>query len=695
MAELLLEIMSEEIPARMQGRAAEDLKRLVVKGLAAAGLTPGEARAFATPRRLTAVVGDVAERQPDSREERRGPKADAPEKAIAGFLGSVGLSRDDVEERETPKGTFLFAVVERQGRPAADVVKDVVETVLADFPWPKSMRWTDHTVRWVRPVHGILCLLGGTTVAATFGPVTASNETRGHRFLAPGVIQVKDFADYGAKLRAAMVVLDAAERRATIAEAAAALATEEGLTLRDDPGLLDEVTGLVEWPVVRMGRIDETFMEVPSEVLITSMRSHLKHFSLLAGDGSMAPRFIVVANMEASDGGAAIVAGNERVLRARLADARFFWDQDRAQSLENRIPKLAERIFHAKLGTDGDKAERMAELVRVLCPFIPGAEADAAERAARLAKCDLTSEMVGEFPELQGIMGRYYALHDGEPPAVADAIADHYAPQGPGDRCPTQPLSVAVALADKLDSLIGFFGIDEKPTGSKDPFALRRAALGVIRLIMENGLRLPLREPIHEGHRLFAKYGVNFHALGHDEPEVAGHLLDFFADRLKVHLREEGVRHDLVTAVLALGGEDDLVRLVNRVRALQAFLGTDDGANLLTAYKRATNIVRIEEKKDGVSYDGDVDPARLTQDEEKALHQRLNAATALIGRAVGEERFTDAMGDLADLRAPLDAFFDRVTVNTDDGDLRANRLRMLARVRAALGGVADFSRIEG
>jgi len=695
MAELLLEILSEEIPARMQARAADDLKRLVTKGLADAGLAHGKVAAFVTPRRLALVVEGVPERQADVREERRGPRADAPQKAIDGFLGSVGLRRDQLVEQATPKGTFLIAVIEKKGGPSRDILGGIVEAALAALPWPKSMRWAGHKVRWVRPVQSILCLLDGQPVPVSFGPIAAGDTTRGHRFMAPQPFAVTGFADYNERLAAAKVMLDPAERRALIARTAGERAAAEGLTVKDDPGLLDEVAGLVEWPVVRIGRIDAAYMDLPPEVLSGTMRANQKYLSLLQADGRLAARFAVVANMETADGGAAVIAGNERVLRARLSDAKFFWDQDRKVTLESRVPKLGERVFHAKLGTDGDRVERLTGLVRVIAPHVPGAATDEAVRAALLCKADLTTGMVGEFPELQGIMGRYYALNDGEAAAVSDAVAQHYAPKGPDDACPTAPVSVAVALADKIDTLVGFFGIDEKPTGSKDPFALRRAALGIIRLIVENELRLPLGEPIREAYRLYAKGGISFHALGRDEPAVERDLLDFVADRLKVHLREQGVRHDLVAAVFALGGEDDLVRLLARVEALQGFLATEDGANLLTAYKRASNIVRIEEKKDGAAHDGAIASALLAQTEERALFDGLERATPAIAAAVNGERFGEAMSTLAGLRAPVDAFFDHVTVNADEADLRANRLRLLSRIRSALGGVADFSRIEG
>lgn len=689
MAELLLEIFSEEIPARMQARAAEDLQRLVVDGLGKNGLTGDGVRTYVTPRRLVLVIEGLPVAGPDVSEEKRGPRVGAPEQALNGFLASSGLKLDELEQRDTGKGVFYFAVINRKGRATVEVLKEVVEAAMADFPWPKSQRWGANTVRWVRPLQSILCLFDGAVVPVTFGPISAGNVSRGHRFLAPAEFAVADFADYAAKLAAAKVMLDPVERRHAILSQAEAAAAREGLSLRADDGLLAEVTGLVERPNVLVGTIDDKFMGVPQEVLITSMRAHQKYFSLMNGD-KLAPRFLVTSNMEASDGGAAIVAGNERVLRARLSDAAFFWDTDRKARLDSRLPKLAERLFYAKLGTMADKVERMKVLARHLTAFVGNAPAADAERAAELAKADLSTEMVGEFPELQGIMGRYYALNDGEKPGVADAIAEHYSPLGPSDKVPTAPLSVCASLADKIDSLVGFFAIDEKPTGSKDPFALRRAALGVIRLVVENGLRLPLFTLFQFAHAQF-KPGT----LSGDPKRVAEDLMEFFADRLKVHLKEKGVRHDLVNAVFGLGDEDDLVRMLARVDALGDFLGSDDGANLVIAYRRAANIVRIEEKNDGISYAGPADAGALVEAEEKALHAALAEVRQAANSALKAEDFAGAMAALARLRRPVDAFFDKVTVNTDQPAIRANRLKLLAEIGAAMGEVADFARIEG
>jgi len=685
MPELLLELFSEEIPARMQARAAADLERLVCDALNEAGLAWETVAAHATPRRLTLVVDGVPAAQPDTREERRGPRVDAPDKAIDGFLRATGLSRDDCEARDTGKGTFLFAVIERRGRPTAELLAELLPAACAALPWPKSMRWGAGETRWVRPLHGILALFDGAVVPFSFAGVDSGDESRGHRFLAPDAFAVTDFRDYREKLRAARVIIDADERGREIQAQAEALAAAEGLRLVADPALVAENAGLTEWPVCLLGRFDERFLEVPPEVLQTTLRVNQKYLSLTGADGALAPRFVAVANLEAEDGGRQIVAGNEYVTTARLADAEFFWQQDRKQSLESRLPALDDMVFHERLGSVGDKVRRIEQLAGLLAGHL-GADPDEARRAARLAKADLVSDMVYEFPELQGLMGRYYALNDGEAPVVAEAVGQHYAPQGPGDDCPSAPVSVAVALADKLDTLVGFWTIDEKPTGSRDPFALRRAALGVIRLILENGLRLPLLGTFGQAAAL---YGED------DAGGLAVDLLSFFADRLKVHLREQGVRHDLISAVFALSAEDDLVRLMARVAALRGLIDSDDGANLLTAYRRAANILRIEEKKDGGSYDPPADPAAFVEAEEAALKTALDGAGDVADGALRREDFPSAMAALAGLRAPVDRFFDTVTVNAPASDLRANRLRLLAEIRATVNRVADFSQIEG
>ena len=702
MAELLLELFSEEIPARMQGRAAGDLKRLVTDKLKAAGLDFGRAEAFVTPRRLTLVVDGLPDKQPDISEEKRGPRADAPEKAVQGFLNANGLTLDQCETRETPKGSFLFAVVESKGRATADVLPGLLAEAVGELGWPKSMRWGAGSMRWVRSLQRVLCLFAGQPVSfETQNSVPMGAVSVGHRFHAPAEIAVTGFEDYRAKLRDAYVVLDPAERREIIASQAETVAKDEKLVVRDDPGLLDEVAGLVEWPCVLMGEIDDAFMDVPAEVLITSMRTHQKYFALLDRKEKLANRFLVVANMDAPEGSETrdnIISGNERVLRARLSDAKFFWDQDRKRPLASRVAALEEMVFHAKLGSLEQKVTRIAALAAELVPFIPECDIDEARSAATLAKADLTTEMVFEFPELQGVMGRYYALNDNEKETVADAIADHYSPLGPNDGCPTAPISVAVALADKIDTLVGFFAIDEKPTGSRDPYALRRAALGVIRLIIENGLRLPLREAFRKAYWGYSEAVPDFEKAlenGHRPKILERELLDFFADRLKVHLREQGVRHDLISAVFALGDEDDLVRLLARVDALKQFLDTDDGENLLVAYRRAANIVRIEEKKDSATYDPEPSADAFEQDEERALHASLQTSATASSALLQDEDFNAAMSELASLRAPVDEFFDRVTVNADQPDLRKNRLRLLAAIGSTLGQVADFSKIEG
>lgn len=689
MAELLLEVLSEEIPARMQAQAAADLERLVGGGLAEANLAFTGARRFVTPRRLALIVEGLPLAQPDSVEERRGPRVDAADAAISGFLRAAGVARSELEERDTGKGRFLFAVVNRRGRDAGEVISEVLERALRALPWPKSMRWGSHELRWVRPLHGLLCRFDGRTLPIRLGPVEAGETTRGHRFLSPDPVTVASASGYVQSLAAAHVVVDPEERRRLILGQAERLAAAESLSLRADPALLDEVVGLVEWPVVMLGHIDRRFMDVPAEVLVTAMRAHQKYFSLVDAAGQLAPRFLLVANTPGRDGGREIVAGNERVLRARLADAKFFWDQDRRQPLASRLEKLAGRVFHARLGSDLERVHRLSRLAGIIGGAL-GADVALAERAAMLCKADLTTGMVGEFPELQGVMGRYYALHDGEPAEVAEAIAEHYTPQGPSDRCPSALVSVAAALADKLDTLAGFFAIGETPTGSKDPFALRRAALGVIRVLIENRLRLGLRPLLREAISSYPEA-----IAGGRVDAVADEVLAFIAERLKVHLRADGVRHDLIAAVFALGGEDDLVRLLARVDALKAFLDTDDGANLLTAYRRASNIVRIEEKRDGASFDEEAEPALFVEQGEALLHHSLLQAKQRIADALKDERFAAAMAGLADLRRPVDNFFDTVTVNCADARLRANRLKLLSQIRSALGGVAEFSQVEG
>ncbi|MBS0522899.1 MAG: glycine--tRNA ligase subunit beta [Proteobacteria bacterium] len=683
MPELLLELMSEEIPARMQTRAADDLRRLVCDELGAAGLSFGPARAFAGPRRLTLVVDGIPAARADVSEERRGPRVGAPDQAVQGFLKGAGLaSLDQAEKRDTGKGEFWFAVITKKGGPTADVLPGIIDSVMKALPWPKSMKWSSGTRLWVRPLQSVIALFDGkvlpgeVVLAGSMNPLRFGDTTRGHRFLSKGAVQVTGFADYVAKLEAAHVMVDAAERKATIREGAERLCAAARVTLKEDDGLLEEVAGLVEWPVPLIGTIDAQFMDVPPEVLIVSMKTHLRQFVTTRADGTLADRFVVIANTVARDGGKTIVEGNERVLRARLADAKFFWDQDRRVRLEERLASLKGIVFHARLGTQAERVQRIAALATAVADYVPGADKAEVMMAAELCKADLVSGMVGEFPELQGIMGRYYALHEKLPVAVAEAIGDHYAPAGPNDRCPSAPVSMAVALADKLDALTSFWSIGEKPTGSRDPYALRRAALGVIRIVVENRLRLPLR-------RFFD----------------AADLLDFFADRLKVQMRDKGVRHDVIDAVFSLGNEDDLVRLLARVEALQSFLGTDAGKNLLTAYGRAANIVRAEERKDqtlAARIASVPDVALLELAEEKAVASALAEVERTVKPALQNEDFPAAMRALAGLRAPIDAFFDKVTVNVQDKpDLRLNRLKLLNQIRATMDRVADFSRIEG
>jgi glycyl-tRNA synthetase beta chain len=831
MPDLLIELLSEEIPARMQARAADDLKKLVIDKLAAAGLLCEGARAFVTPRRLALAVAGVPARQPDVREEKKGPRVGAPEGAIAGFLKAAGLKAigEAKIEKDAKKGDFYIAIIEKKGRPAIEVIAEIVPEVVRTFPWPKSMRWggaKPGALSWVRPLHSIIATFGPETeepeiVRFSVEGITAGNETRGHRFLAPDVFRVRRFDDYVAQLAKAKVVLDSERRREMILADARTLAFAQGYELVADAGLIAEVAGLVEWPVVLMGAFDAAFLSIPAEVIRATIRNNQKCFVLRNPDtAQLVNKFILVANTEAQDGGKAIVAGNERVIRARLSDAKFFYETDLKTRLEDRLPKFEQIVFHEKLGTQAERIARIESLAGHIAPLID-ADIQKTERAARLCKADLLTEVVGEFPELQGLMGRYYAEAQGEDEAVAHAIENHYRPKGPDDLVPADPVSVAVALADKIDTLVGFWAIDEKPTGSKDPYALRRAALGIIRLILASGARLRISdlvrwsfltyilyglEPEHGYRSLAAQYDVideppspnwddipylrlvNFdgffnqrktdaataqasyldlipevdreeidrcneaygellarlekldYIIGaasfteHDGvPEgiinwfeksegyksdytsisvgIAADLLSFFADRLKVQLREQGARHDLVDAVFALSArsadgttgnekvQDDLLLIVRRVEALGKFLDTEDGRNLLAGYKRATNIIRIEEKNDARDYVGRPDPQFYRQDEEWALAKAIDAAKDEAGRAVGVEDFAAAMRAMATLRPHVDAFFDKVTVNVADGadkaKLRENRLRLLNEIREATRAVADFSKIEG
>lgn len=670
MADLLLELFSEEIPARMQAGAARDLERLMVGALTDRGFLFEGIKAFAGPRRLTLAIAGLPAKQKDVREELKGPRADAPAAAIEGFLKKTGLMREQLTVENTPKGDVYMAVIARAGRETAAVLAEIIPDIMTKLPWPKSMRWKPGmAVRWVRPLHSIIATFDGEVVPFGFAGVSSGRHTRGHRFLSQGTIEVRHFDDYASGLKKAHVVLDADERKAIIFEGVKSAAFVHGLELITDEGLLNEVMGLAEWPVIYVGSIEDQFMDVPAEILQTAMRTHQKYFALRdPKTGKMASKFALVANMIAEDGGKRIVAGNERVLRARLSDAKFFWDEDRKTKLADRVDALKGIVFHAKLGTQFERVERIEKLAGEIAAKI-GADVTKTKRAAHLAKADLTTGVVGEFPELQGVMGRYYALHDGEDDAVADAARDHYKPGGPSDAVPTDKVAIAVALADKLDMLVSFFAAGEKPTGSGDPFALRRAALGAIRIILENKIRLSLNLP--------------------------GDLLIFFADRLKVALKEKGVRHDLIDAVFSLGHEDDLVRLVARVEALQAFLKSDDGANLLAGYKRAANILKAEEKKDAKTFIGEVSESLLSEAAETTLFAALKKAQTPITAALDKEDFAGAMAQMAALRVPVDAFFESVKVNADDPRIRENRLNLLAALRATLHRVADFSKIEG
>jgi glycyl-tRNA synthetase beta chain len=689
MPDLLIELFSEEIPARMQPRAREDLRRLVTDGLVEAGLTYAHAAAFSTPRRLTLALEGLSAQSPTLREERKGPKADAPPAAIEGFLRATGLTRDQLETRDDKKGATLFAILEKPGRPAPEIVAEVLDRTIRTFPWPKSMRWGAGTLRWVRPLHSILCILtddhGATPVPLTLDGIAAGATTRGHRFMAPAAVPVSAFDDYVAKLKAAKVILDPAEREAAIWHDATTQAFAQGLEVVEDRALLTEVAGLVEWPVVLMGSIGEAFLGLPPEVLQTSMKEHQKFFSVRNPRTGRIEKFITVANRDTADHGATILHGNQKVLSARLSDARFFWENDlrtvTSVGMEGMAAGLAQVTFHNKLGSQADRIARIEALAREIAPLV-GAAPDLAAEAARVAKADLQSAMVGEFPELQGTMGGYYARAAGLPDAVANACKAHYQPLGPSDAVPTEPVSIAVALADKIDTLTGFWAIGEKPTGSKDPYALRRAALGVIRIIRERGLRLPLRA-------LIAASGA-----GQPADLDVEEILGFLIERLRVQLRAEGARYDVLNAILGTGLDDDLTRLLARTEAVAAMLATEDGANLLAGFKRAANILRIEEKKDG-PHDRAVDASLLEAPQEQALAAALAQAEPAVTKLLESEEFGPAMAEFAALRPYLDAFFTDVTVNDPRATVRLNRLALLARVRAVMGRVADFARIEG
>lgn len=761
--DLLIELFSEEIPARMQPRAREDLKRLVTDGLVEAGLTYISAGAFSTPRRLVLAVEGLTPESKPVREERKGPRTDAPQQAIDGFLRATGLTLDQLERRPEKKGEAYFAVIERPGRGATEIVAEVLDAAIRNFPWPKSMRWGSGSLRWVRPLHSILCILtdaaGTQLVPLTVDGITAGDTTRGHRFMAPDPIRVSSFDDYAAKLLRARVMLDPAQREAAIRQEAANLAFARGWEIVPDEGLMTELAGLIEWPVPLMGVIEDRFLDLPPEVLQTSMREHQKFLSARNPRTGRIEGYVTVANIETPDHGATILHGNQRVLAARLSDAAFFWDNDLREAragMKDWAEGLKAVTFHAKLGSQADRVERIAALAREIAPAVD-ADPALAEQAARIAKLDLRSAMVGEFPELQGTMGRYYAQAAGLPDAVADAASDHYSPLGPSDEVPSAPVSVAVALADKLDTLTGFWAIDEKPTGSKDPFALRRAALGVIRLVLGNGVRASIDDltvpaffehqtalnfhtmqqhiqteeqaadllgvvPADIAHFVVgtrhgyvlhptkaleilnnarivqegaAKVRAKFFADAQQRAAWSVDLLAFLHDRLKVHLRDQGIRHDIIDAVLTMPGSDDLVLVVKRAEALAAFLKTEDGTNLLQGLKRTNNILSQAEDKDGVEYSFGADPKYADTDQERALFAALDAAEPAIRAAVAAEDFPAAMSAIAALRSPVDAFFEAVQVNSDNQILRRNRLNLLSRIRETGRLIADFGRIEG
>jgi glycyl-tRNA synthetase beta chain len=721
MADFLLELRSEEIPARMQAKARNELARMFAECTGEAGLRTGAIDTFSTPRRLVLIARDVAEATEASREEVKGPRTSAPPQALEGFLRKTGLTQDQLEDRD---GVY-FAVIERQGRPAAEILSETIKRIVADFPWPKSMRWGSGSLRWVRPLHGMVAMLGENIVPVEIDGIWSGAATVGHRFHHPGQITIGGAADYAEKLRACHVIVDHEERERLIREGAEAVAAAAGLTILPDEGLVVENAGLTEWPVPLVGKFDPEFLDVPREVIVLTMRTNQKYFACTNEEGLLAPAFVCVANVAAEDGGEAIAHGNARVLVARLADARFFWEQDLKVPLEEQAKKLGGIVFHEKLGTVADKVERVAKLARWLIESgVIQADVTQVERAARLAKADLVTGMVGEFPELQGVIGGYIAETQGEPQAVADAIREQYKPVGQGDEVPSARVSIAVALADKLDSICAFFSVDLKPTGSKDPFALRRAAISSIEIIVRNGLRLSLTDALRGSIANYAGQASDA-APAHRLDKTADELLDFFADRLKVQQRDAGVRHDLIDAVFSLGGEDDLVRLLARVKALQNFVETDDGRDLLTTYKRAANILKKENwtgpqvmsspAEQGIPQTGEEDPLVLVEEpglkeavaemasgqnatdlpQERALIAALDAAEPKASAAIEAEDFTGAMAALATLRGPIDAFFDHVTVNDSDPAKRERRLNLLMRFRDAVNRVADFSKIEG
>lgn len=729
MAELLLELCSEEIPSRMQPRAADHLKDIVAAKLSEAGIAYSDISGFFTPRRIGIVVNGLDIEQPDVEIEKKGPRIDAPRQAIEGFVNSVGLTMDQLEKRTTDKGQYYFAVSKQEGQQTAQLLKPVLESAIPSLNWEKSMRWGSYSMRWVRPLKHITCVFDTKIVPLEIGHLVANDQVSGHPFFDAEPFKVKSFMAYRESLREHHVILDPEERKNFIWSEAEKKAAEFGLELKADPKLLDEVTGLVEWPVVLVGEFDPAFLDVPSEALISAMRSHQKYFPLYTQDGKLSSHFIFVSNSPATEAHEAIIEGNQRVLHARLSDAKFFWDVDCKSSLSANAEKLGDIIFHAKLGTVADKTSRIASLAKFLAIWVPHASLPLVARAAELCKADLTTEMVSEFPELQGIMGGYYAVHDSEDKEVAEAVREHYHPQGPGDYCPKAPVSNAIALADKIDTLVGLFAVGEKPTGSKDPFALRRAAIGVIRIILENNYRIPLKLLLEKSISLYPKSVLKKQGQSKIVPmigellkadkddkdskndkdgkkqskasskDVVDELLSFFAERLKSLLKSNEIRYDLINAVFDVGLdgglEDDLLRLVARVRGLEAFLQTEDGRRLHAAYKRATNIVLIEEKKDKTSYRDTPQKDLLVQEEEQQLFACLGQAKNNVAKALKEDNFTQAMTEVVSLTQPVDAFFDQVIVNCDAKDVRVNRLRLLSQMRALLDQVANFSCIEG